>query len=502
MKHTVKIEPLGICRTVNHDTPLKDIFLEYGAEFPCAGQGICGNCRIEVLQGDIALTEAHRKALEAKKINNPSTRLACLSRVTEDITVRIGQFSHIVLADHSGFSFTPGQGYGIAVDLGSTTLVSQLLNLENGKIKGVETALNPQLAYGADLISRIGFATASRENALLLTSVIRSALGKQIENLYRQHTGDLHKICIVGNTVMHHLFCGLDVSPLAMYPFSSPHLQEYRFTPRELNWQIPPAVEICFLPNIGGFVGSDILAGIRATRMHEKEKYQLLIDLGTNGEIVVGNRQRIVCASTAAGPAFEGTNITQGIRATEGAIAGVKNEDGRIITQIIGNGKAKGICGSGLIDAIEVFLEAGEIDITGNFTTEKSRLHLADDIYLYPQDIREFQLAKAAIAAGIQLLLNRLNITRTDIEQVYIAGGFGHYIRLGNAIRLGLLEFEENRIVRLSNSALTGAKMALFEADDCFHELLRLTENVSLETLPGFQDIFCEKMFFYSPAAE
>lgn len=499
MKHTVKIEPLGVSCTVNTGTPLRDILLKYGMEFPCAGQGICGNCRVELLQGDIALTEAHQQALQNKKINNPSIRLACLSRVTGDITVRITQFSHIILADQSDFTFTPGQGYGIAVDLGSTTIVSQLLNLENGKIEGVETALNPQSAYGADLISRIGFAMASPENALLLNSVIRTAIGRQIENLHRRHPVGLQKICIVGNTVMHHLFCGLDVTPLSAYPFSSPHCGEYRFTPRELNWQIPTDVEICFLPNIGGFVGSDILAGIKATRMYEKEKYQLLIDLGTNGEIALGNRHGILCASTAAGPAFEGTNITQGIRATEGAIAGVRYDNGRIAARIIGNEKARGICGSGLIDAIEAFLEAGEIDATGNFTTDKSRLHIADDVYLYPQDIREFQLAKAALAAGIQLLTNRLKITHHDIEHVFIAGGFGHYIHLGHAIRLGLLEFEENRIIRLSNSALTGAKMALFESDNCLHDVLHLTEPLSLESLPGFQDIFCDKMFFYSP---
>lgn len=500
MKHVVKIEPLGISCRVSHNTPLRDILIKYGMEFPCAGQGICGNCRVEVLQGNIVLTEAHQKALQSKKINTPFTRLACLSRVTEDIVVRIEQFSHIILADHSDFTFTPREGRGIAVDLGSTTIVSQLLNLENGEIEGVETDLNPQAAYGADLISRIGFSMASPENSLLLTSIIRTTIGKHIKSLYNQLDSPIQKICIVGNTVMHHLFCNLDVSPLSSYPFSSPHSQEYHFTPQELNWQIPSGTDICFLPNIGGFVGSDILAGIKATRMHEKEKYQLLIDLGTNGEIALGNRHGILCASTAAGPAFEGTNITQGIRATEGAIAGVKHDHDRIAVQIIGNEKARGICGSGLIDAIEVFLERGEIDAMGNFTTEKPRLHLADNVYLYPQDVREFQLAKAAIAAGIQLLMNQLSITHKDIEHVFIAGGFGHYIHLGHAIRLGLLEFEEEQIIRLSNSALTGAKMALFENDSCLHNVLELTKSISLESLIDFQDIFCEKMFFYSPA--
>lgn len=501
MKHTVKIEPLGIQCSVNHDTSLRDLLIEYGMEFPCAGKGICGNCRVELLRGNILLNDTHKKALEAKKTDCTSWRLACMSRVTEDITIGISQFSNIILADHSDFTFIPQEGYGIAVDLGSTTVVSQLLNLENGKILGVETALNPQTAYGADLISRISFAIASKENASLLTSIIRKTIGQQIENLYRTHPSALHKICIVGNTVMHHLFCGLDVTPLSAYPFSSPHLKECRFHPQVLNWSIPSETEICFLPNIGGFVGSDILAGIRATQMHEKEKYQLLIDLGTNGEIAVGNRQRILCTSTAAGPAFEGTNITQGIRATQGAIAEVKRANGQILTSIIGNGKARGICGSGLIDAVQVFLESGEIDFTGNFSTEVSRLHLSDDIFLYPQDIREFQLAKAAIAGGIQLLMNQLNITRHDIEHVFIAGGFGNYINLSNAIALGLLEFEEDQIIRLSNSALIGAKMALFEADECFHNVLHLTVPLSLETMKDFQDTFCEKMFFYPPTA-
>lgn len=499
MKHIVKIEPLGITCCVHHDTPLRDILSGYGLEFPCAGKGICGNCKVELLRGNILLTDVHRRALQTKKTDTALWRLACLSRVTEDITIHINQFSPIILADHSDFAFTPQEGYGIAVDLGSTTIVAQLLKLENGKILGVETALNPQAAYGADLISRISFATESKANAGVLTILIRETIGKLIADLYRKHPFVPLKICIVGNTVMHHLFCGLDVTPLSAYPFSSPHMEARCFTPEFLHWQIPAETNICFLPNIGGFVGSDILAGIRATRMHEKEKYQLLIDLGTNGEIAIGNQHRILCASTAAGPAFEGTNITQGIRATQGAIAGAERINGQIITRIIGNGKAKGICGSGLIDAVQVFLESGDIDFTGNFMTAEPRLHLTGDIYIYPQDIREFQLAKAALAAGVQLLMNQLHITRDDIEHVFIAGGFGNYLNLKNAISLGLLEFEENRIIRLSNSALTGAKIALFETQECFSDLLSLTSSISLETLADFQDIFCEKMFFYPP---
>lgn len=495
MKYTVKIEPTGFSCSVNPGTPLRDIIHESGIEFPCAGQGICGKCKFRLLEGNIALTGFHRKALERNRLGE-EWRLACLSRVTEDITIRIDQYEHIILADSTPFRFTPEEGYGIAVDLGSTTIVSQLLNLGTGEIAGVETGINPQARFGADIISRISYALESEGNAQQLRTLVRNFIGEQVGKLSRQHQTEIKKVNIVGNTVMHHLFCGQDVAPLSVYPFVSSRNEEFIFHPQELNWSLPPDTLIRFLPNIGSFVGSDILAGIKATGMHRKEKYQLLIDLGTNGELAIGNRDGILCASTAAGPAFEGTNISQGMRATTGAISGVSVQEGVLVPEVIGREKAQGICGSGLIDAITAFLETEQIDFTGNICSERETLPLTDSVSLSAQDIREFQLAKAAIAAGVQLLINQLGITRNDVEHIYIAGGFGNYIDLGHATSLGLLEFESDRIIRLSNSALIGAKMSLFTSENDLPGILALTSHLSLETAPGFQDVYCEKMFF------
>ena len=240
---------------------------------------------------------------------------------------------------------------------------------------------------------------------------------------------------------MHHIFSGLPVHSLSFYPFESPDLGPQHFSARELKWQLPETSEIIFYPSIGSFVGSDILAGIAATNMAENEKYSVLIDLGTNGEIVVGNRHKIICASTAAGPAFEGAKISQGMRATTGAISSVSFENNEMQSHVIGNVPAKGICGSGLIDVIAILLNTKQLGLFGEINNGDDKIKLAPGVHLTQQDIREFQLAKAAIATGLQILLNHLDITFKEIETVFIAGGFGNFLNIQNVIRTGLIEF-------------------------------------------------------------
>ncbi len=228
--------------------------------------------------------------------------------------------------------------------------------------------------------------------------------------------------------------------------------------------------------------------------MTEREKYSVLIDLGTNGEIVVGNKEKIVCASTAAGPAFEGAKISQGMRATTGAISSISLKDKDFDCHVIGNVKAKGICGSGLIDAMSILIQQERIGIFGEINSGEEKIELAPGIFLTQQDIREFQLAKAAIATGLQILLNQLNITFHEIETVFIAGGFGNFLNLENVIRTGLIECEKEKIVKLGNTALIGAKMFLFEEDEFIQHILRKTTHVNLEGDPEFQDIYVEKL--------
>ena len=293
---------------------------------------------------------------------------------------------------------------------------------------------------------------------------------------------------------MHHIFSGLKVNSLSFYPFESPNLGAQKFTPKELNWEMPTNTEIEFSPSIGSFVGSDILAGIAATKMAERKEFSILIDLGTNGEIVVGNRDKIICASTAAGPAFEGAKISQGMRATTGAISSVNLKNDELQSHVIGNVKAKGICGSGLIDVIAILLNQEKIAMFGEINSGKDKIKLVSGVYLTQQDIREFQLAKAAIAAGVQLLINQLKITYDDIDKVFIAGGFGNFLNIQNVIRTGLIESNEDKIVKLGNTALIGAKMFLFENKDFTQNIIDKTTHVNLEADGTFQDVYIDKM--------
>ncbi|MFZ4583194.1 MAG: ASKHA domain-containing protein, partial [Paludibacter sp.] len=348
-KHNIDLQPLGKTLTVNDQTPLIDVLHEYGIEFPCGGKGTCGKCKVKLVAGKIDKTEIHRQKLALLGLGD-EWRLACYSTCTSDISLEIDQYNHLILADESDFDYSPQTGFGVAVDLGTTTLVAQLIDLTTAKVLAVETMLNPQVKFGADLISRIQACIDGNDHEL--KRLIRFNIGTMIELLLVKQKVPIQKIAIVGNTAMHHIFSGFDVSPLAQYPFDTPHLHATTFTTSELDWNFEVVGDITFFPSIGSFVGSDILAGIAATGMYKNDTYCALIDLGTNGEIVVGNKNQLICASTAAGPAFEGTNISMGMRATTGAVSSFKLVDNKLIANVIGNVSAKGICGSALVDAI------------------------------------------------------------------------------------------------------------------------------------------------------
>ena len=277
----------------------------------------------------------------------------------------------------------------MAVDLGTTTLVAQLLDLRTGHVLAVRTALNAQAQHGADIMSRVDYAVAGGEQSRL-TQVIRAQIGALIGHLLRAFGRcgeELRNVVVVGNTVMHHLFCGISVEPLAHHPFepSQDGLQSFRA--EELGWRFGrPAVR--FLPCLGGFVGSDILAGILATPLHHSEGLIGLVDLGTNGEIVIGNRERMLCASTAAGPAFEGARISMGMRAATGAISEVTVREGQLHCHVLGQGTPRGLCGSGLVDAVAAGLDLGWINPAGKLANGKPLL-LCAPVELTQGDVRE-----------------------------------------------------------------------------------------------------------------
>jgi len=472
---------------------LRDILFEQGVEFPCGGESLCGGCRIQVLEGDVPATPEMRAALSDREIAE-GWRLGCRARCAGPVRLAVGQWSTQVLSDEARVPFEPAAGWGAVIDLGTTTLVVQLVNLATGEVEAVRTALNPQARHGADIMTRVQF---DLERPGVLPALIRESLGAMLEDAAAGRT--LAEVLLVGNTVMHHLFCGESVEPLSHVPFRSPALAARRLDAGELGWRVRTNGPVEFVQCIGGFVGSDLLAGLLATGFLEAERDQALMDLGTNGEIAAGNRHAIRCASTAAGPAFEAGRIAMGMRASTGAIDRVEVHDGTLRGRVIGGGTAAGICGSGLVDAVAAALELSVVDTRGRVQAAGKRFSVADGVALTQPDIRELQLAKGAMAAGLALLAAPCE------QKVHLAGAFGNYIREESARRIGLLPDWARPVHPAGNTALRGARMLLLAPSRrkaLVDALSRITTHVELHALPEFEDRFVECMGFQPRGSE
>jgi len=487
-KVRIQLEPSSAVVEVPRGAVLVSALADVGVEFPCGGASLCGSCRVRVLEGSLSITESDRSVFSAKELAD-GWRLACQARAKTPLVLECSQWRMDVLADSSSLSGTGKSGMGIAIDLGTTTIAAQMIDMATGSVLGVETALNPQAAFGSDVMSRIHAAL----QGAYLTSVVRLALRQMIAKLAGGREEDIAEVVLVGNTVMHHLFCGLDVEPLSHVPFHSQHLGAQFFRPQELDWLLPSGCSIRFARCLGGFVGSDILAGIIATGIARGEDLLALVDLGTNGEIAIGNSKGIVCASTAAGPAFEAGSIRMGMRASTGAISRVSLSNDELRANVIGDVEARGICGSGLVDAVAAGLESGAILPSGRVADGKKLFTVQAPVVLYQADIRELQLAKAAIASGFRLLLRRLGATAIDLKCIYLAGAFGNYVQAESAIRIGLIEAPIERIHASGNTALRGAKILLLSDNE---PTLPKIEHVNLAADPGFQDQFAACMAF------
>jgi uncharacterized 2Fe-2S/4Fe-4S cluster protein (DUF4445 family) len=387
--------------------------------------------------------------------------------------------------------FEPGGGIGVVVDVGTTTLVAQSVDRATGQVLAVETALNPQARYGADLMSRIHHDLLAPG---VLTPLLRATVGGMVGRVAGGHA--LSDVLLVGNTAMHHLFGALSVEPLAAVPFRSPWLAARQFDARELGWDVRLTAPVTFLPCIGGFVGSDVLAGLVATGLDEAEVPGALLDLGTNGEIAVGGRSGIRCASTAAGPAFEGGRIGMGMRAGTGAIDRVTVRGGGLSCTVIGGGEPRGMCGSGLVDAVAGALDLGWIRPSGRLAPGITEIALAGPVRLIQADVRELQLAKAALAAGFDLLLGEGELAP---DRVFLAGAFGNYVQAAAARRIGLLPAWASAPTAAGNTALRGARMLLLAGaarEPILARVLSRCAHVELAADPRFQDAYIGRMRF------
>jgi uncharacterized 2Fe-2S/4Fe-4S cluster protein (DUF4445 family) len=490
----LRLEPLSVEIEAPLGSLLVSCLSEHGVEFPCGGTGVCGGCGVRVLAGRLPVTGPDLAAFSAKQLAD-GWRLACQARAQVPLVLECGQWRMDVLLDNSGLSGAGKPGLGIAIDLGTSTIAAQILDMASGCVLGVETRLNPQASFGSDVMSRIRAAISGAD----LTTVVRATLRQMVTNLARGREHEIVELILVGNTVMHHLFAGLDVEPLAHAPFASPNLAVQSFHPPDLGWPLSTACDIRFAHCIGGFVGSDMLAGIVASGTTRADDLVALVDLGTNGEIAIGNRHGVACASTAAGPAFEAGSIRMGMRAATGAISHVSLSDGGLRARVIGDVEARGICGSGLVDAVAAGLESGAILPSGRIADGTKRFPVAGSVVLYQSDVRELQLAKAAIASGFKLLLKHLGASACDLKSIQLAGAFGNYVRIESAIRIGLIEAPQRLVHAAGNTALRGAKMLLMASEE---PALPRIEHVSLAADHSFQDQFAKCMAFPKGGSE
>jgi len=418
--------------------------------------------------------------------------------------------------------------FGLAVDIGTTTVVAKLLDMTTGQCLAAQADLNPQAQYGDDVISRIAFAQTDAKLAKLHTLII-NCINKLTARLCTQTSVDasqIYQICAVGNTTMNHIFLKLPITSLGSAPYKAVTLEAKDIPPDELGLKINPSGNVHTVENIAGFVGSDTTAVALAVDINSAKEPTLAVDIGTNGEIVLGASDKLYAASCAAGPAFEGARISSGSRAVEGAIEAVIVNDGDIDFDVIGNRPPRSICGSGLVDAMAALLDLGIVDATGCFVAPaqlppdlplaiRSRIIRHNDqpafvlaerratgaerLLLTQDDVRQLQLAKAAIRAGIKLLQKKIGIGDSDIQQVFLAGAFGNYIRRESALRIGLLpDIAAEKIHFVGNAASSGAEMVLISSK-CraqAEKLARKIEYVELANEKDFISAFADSMRF------
>ncbi len=428
--------------------------------------------------------------------------------------------------DVLGLTDATSRIFGVAVDIGTTTVVGSLLDLETGREVAIASRLNAQNVFGADTISRINFCSTDDAGLSKLHGKIMATLNEIVGELL-QRTGaaadDVWEVVLVGNATMVHLFLGILPKHLALAPYAPVVRAPAHVTAGELGLKVNQRARLRTVPCIGSFVGADSVGVILSSGLHKADKVKLAIDIGTNGEVMLGSRERMLACSTAAGPAFEGAELSCGMRAAQGAIEKVRFDGDGVHIKTIADAKPIGICGSGVVDVVAGLLELGVIEPSGRIVTDAGTTkHLPGDIQqrivdnngepafvLYEdesqrlmftqRDVRQVQLAKGAIRAGIECLKSLLGVSNEAIDKVYLAGAFGNYINPHNAIRIGVMPpFPISKVRAVGNAAGVGAKLVLLSqrARDEAREIAATTEHIELADLRSFQDHYMEAMLF------
>lgn len=502
---------------------------------PCSGKGSCGRCRIQFVEGAPVPTGQEKRLLTEEELTD-GIRLACCARPDCDCRVRIldGGMEHMtVLAETGGTkcSSSPdkgtaaaksakqeGAGYGIAIDIGTTTLAAVLVCLDSGSEEASAVMVNHQRAYGADVISRMQAANTGK--GALLQETVRADLRGLMKRLRRERgvaLRQVHTVVIAGNTAMCHLLLGFSCETLGVAPFTPVDISLIKKTYREVFGTAEYDAEVIFLPGISAFVGADIVSGIYGSRMAEEKKPSMLLDIGTNGEMVIGSRKGFLVTSAAAGPVFEGGNISCGMPGVLGAVTHItlRQENGgtEVICDTAAGGEPIGLCGTGIIDLTAELVRTGLVDKNGTLAGPwfEHGFPVKDGkIYFTQSDIREVQMGKAAIRAGVEILLreyDRAVRERQDgdaarrMPRIYLAGGFGFYMDVEKAAGIGLFPAEfRGQTETLGNSALAGAKRFLLEderrATEEVQWIAAHAKEINLAMQPEFGDLYMKYMQF------
>lgn len=472
---------------------------------PCGGNGRCGKCLVNVVRDGKSTTEP-----------------ACLTLTDTDMTVLLEEIS-IAVYDAAGYChFRPDKGadgIGAAIDIGTTTIVLYLADLADGRILAVRSGPNRQRGYGADVISRAQHIMENPDGLYLLTEAIRRQIGEYLLAACAEAdraVSDLKALSVCGNTIMEHIFAGLSPESIAIAPSIPLSLFGESIEAGLTGLPISHGLPVYIAPCLSGYVGGDIMSGLLASGAYREDGNCLFLDIGTNGELALGMDGSFLCCATAAGPAFEGAEVSCGMAGMAGAISRVWIDDKEEVRfKVIGNASPTGICGSGLIDALAVLLELGLIDKTGRLLPKdevsgpmrerlaekdgRVRFYLDENIYISDADVRKLQLAKAAIAAGIQTLLTETGLRPEDIHTVHLAGGFGNYMDKNSAARIGLIPGAlADKIVLDGNSAGIGA-VSLLISKRAREEIEKLRKRCTYFELSGsavFNDRFINCLTF------
>lgn len=446
---------------------LSDILIKNGkkTEHPCGGKGICKKCKV-LIDGNV--------------------ELSCRYTVNSDISVSFINENEIVSETGAETDGKFTDNMCLCLDIGTTTLALALVSLDEKKIADVRTSTNPQRVFGADIMSRIDYC---RKNGVSdLHSSLIEKINEMISDFSLEHSLDMY---VSANVTMLHTFFNADCSSMGASPYVPQFLDSKKQNGKSLGLKFVD--KVISLPSIHSFVGADIVAGMNFIGMPKNEKYNLLVDLGTNAEIVLYSEKSAVCTSAAAGPCFEGVNISCGMSATDGAVYEFDRKNGMVCVKTINKKMPRGICGTGLIDIMAELMN-GEIDETGFMECET--FEIFKDIYVSQADVRQFQLAKSAVYSGILTLISREKITFEQIEKMYISGGFSSKMNMENAVKVGLLPKElKEKSVLLNNSSLLGTVKFACENND-LKNYIDNAEYIDLSADPGFSELFVDNMVF------